>query len=70
MIELSQGFNGAIPRNEGLFYGLDSLALFVAVVVYVPFWPGRFIGRVFSRYDTVHNPGGEGFVMDPRPYRC
>ena len=42
-IELSQGFEGPIATNEGFFYGLDTLPLFVAVVVYCPFWPGRFI---------------------------
>jgi hypothetical protein len=25
-----------------LFYGLHTLPLFVAISVYVPFWPGRF----------------------------
>ncbi|KAH8117366.1 RTA1-like protein [Phellopilus nigrolimitatus] len=43
VIELSQGFQGAIATNEGDFYGLDTLPLFIAVAIYVPFWPGRFI---------------------------
>jgi len=43
VIELSQGFEGHISTIEPLFYGLDTLPLFVAVLVYVPFWPGRFI---------------------------
>lgn len=42
-VELSQGFEGAIATNEGFFYGLDTLPLWIAVVVYCPFWPGRFI---------------------------
>ncbi|CAL1712149.1 unnamed protein product [Somion occarium] len=42
-IELSQGYLGSLSTTEGFFYGLDTLPLFVAVVVYVPFWPGRFI---------------------------
>ena len=32
-----------MSRSEGLFYGLDTLPLFIATSVYVPFWPGRFI---------------------------
>jgi len=48
VVELSQGFQGPIAENEGLFYGLDTLPLFIAVVVYVPFWPGRFIPRTSS----------------------
>ncbi|KAA1466425.1 RTA1-domain-containing protein [Dentipellis sp. KUC8613] len=41
--EMSQGFRGALATNEALFYGLDTLPLFLAVVIYLPFWPGRFI---------------------------
>ncbi|KAH9977784.1 RTA1-like protein [Lactifluus volemus] len=43
VVELSQGFRGPIAQNEALFYGLDTLPLFIAISVYVPFWPGRFI---------------------------
>lgn len=45
IVELSQGFLGPIAQNEALFYALDTLPLFVAIAVYVPFWPGRFILR-------------------------
>jgi len=45
VVELSQGFFGPIAQNEGLFYALDTLPLFIAIFVYVPFWPGRFITR-------------------------
>ncbi|KAF9535202.1 RTA1 like protein-domain-containing protein [Crepidotus variabilis] len=41
--ELSEGFGGPLTRNEALFYTLDTLPLFVAIAVYIPFWPGRFI---------------------------
>ncbi|THH19869.1 hypothetical protein EW146_g1399 [Bondarzewia mesenterica] len=51
-IELSQGFEGPIATNEGNFYGLDTLPLFIAVVVYCPFWPGRFIPP-FSKSATI-----------------
>jgi hypothetical protein len=55
VVELSQGFQGPIAQNEVLFYALDTLPLFIAILVYVPFWPGRFITRepaVVSR-DTI-----------------
>lgn len=45
-IELSQGFEGRLATMEAFFYGLDMLPLFIAVAVYVPFWPGRLIPRV------------------------
>jgi hypothetical protein len=41
--ELSQGFNGPLTTSEPFFYGLDTLPLFIAIAVYIPFWPGRFI---------------------------
>ena len=62
MLELSQGFNGAIASNEGLFYGLDTLPLFIAIVVYIPFWPGRFINtRAAPQEGAI-----EGVVMGER----
>ncbi|KAF5344104.1 hypothetical protein D9758_008893 [Tetrapyrgos nigripes] len=42
-VELSEGFQGHLATSEAFFYGLDTLPLFIAIVVYVPFWPGRFI---------------------------
>jgi len=42
-IELGQGFHGHLGTTEAFFYGLDTLPLFLAIVVFVPFWPGRFI---------------------------
>ncbi|GJJ07559.1 hypothetical protein Clacol_001761 [Clathrus columnatus] len=42
-VELSQGFQGPLAVSEGFFYGLDTYPLFVAVAVYLPFWPGEFI---------------------------
>ena len=44
-IELSEGFRGHLATTESLFYGLDTYPLFVAVAIYVPFWPGRFIAN-------------------------
>lgn len=42
-MELSQGFDGRLATSEGFFYGLDSYPLFLAICVYIPFWPGQFI---------------------------
>ncbi|KAF8913953.1 RTA1-like protein [Gymnopilus junonius] len=41
--ELSEGFDGPLTTSQGLFYGVDTLPLFVAIAIYIPFWPGRFI---------------------------
>lgn len=42
-VELSQGYVGPLATNEATFYGLDTLPLFIAVAVYMFFWPGRFL---------------------------
>jgi len=42
-VELSQGYIGHLATTESYFYALDTLPLFIAITVYVPFWPGRFI---------------------------
>ncbi|KAG1768151.1 RTA1 like protein-domain-containing protein [Suillus occidentalis] len=41
--EIAQGFHGSLGSSESAFYLGDTLPLFVAIVIYVPFWPGRFI---------------------------
>ncbi|KAG6809079.1 hypothetical protein H0H92_001687, partial [Tricholoma furcatifolium] len=43
VIELSQGYQGHLATTEAYFYGLDTLPLFIAISIYTPFWPGRFI---------------------------
>jgi len=62
VVELSQGFFGPIAQNEGLFYALDTLPLFIAIFVYVPFWPGRFI----QREPAVVSRGTTGAILKPR----
>ncbi|KAI0699452.1 RTA1-domain-containing protein [Cytidiella melzeri] len=44
-VELSQGFGGFLSRQEVFFYTLDFVPLIVALLAYIPFWPGRFIPR-------------------------
>ncbi|KAF8076468.1 RTA1-like protein [Lyophyllum atratum] len=48
VIELSEGYQGHLATTEAFFYGLDTLPLFIAIVVYTPFWPGRFINKNIS----------------------
>ncbi|KAF8960755.1 RTA1-like protein [Flammula alnicola] len=52
VVELTQGFQGQLATSEPLFYGLDSLPLFIAIAVYIPFWPGRFIAPTTQRSET------------------
>lgn len=42
-IELSEGFDGFLTRTEVYFYALDFVPLIVALAIYLPFWPGRFV---------------------------
>jgi len=53
VVELSEGFGGPLTRSEPLFYGLDTLPLFVAIAVFIPFWPGRFINDADKSHDSV-----------------
>ena len=46
MTELSQGYHGHLATTEAFFYALDSLPLFIAIVVYVPFWPARMLPEI------------------------
>jgi len=43
LIELAQGHNGYLLTHEIYFYLLDTLPLFIAITVYVPFWPAKYI---------------------------
>jgi hypothetical protein len=54
--ELSEGFQGPLTTSQAFFYGLDTLPLFVAISVYIPFWPGRFINGNNSEVLTQENP--------------
>ncbi|KAH8091067.1 RTA1-like protein [Cristinia sonorae] len=42
-VELSQGYHGTLATSETFFYALDTLPLFVAITIFLPFWPGRYI---------------------------
>ncbi|KAG1783274.1 RTA-like protein [Suillus placidus] len=43
VVEASQGFRGNLSTSETAFYLGDTIPICLAIVVYVPFWPGRFI---------------------------
>ncbi|KIY49274.1 RTA1-domain-containing protein [Fistulina hepatica ATCC 64428] len=51
-VELSQGYHGYLATTERYFYGLDTLPLFIAIAVYLPFWPGRFISPMCDDRST------------------
>ncbi|KJA30219.1 hypothetical protein HYPSUDRAFT_125712 [Hypholoma sublateritium FD-334 SS-4] len=57
VVELSEGFQGPLTRSEPFFYGLDTLPLFIAISVYIPFWPGRFIPGSTAATDSVKSRG-------------
>ena len=68
-MELSQGFKGAIARDEGLFYGLDTLPLFIAVVIYIGFWPGRFISpQALAESNAAEIKDGEHTPRNATPH--
>ncbi|KAG2156118.1 RTA1-like protein [Suillus clintonianus] len=53
--EAAQGFHGSLGSSEAAFYLGDTLPLCVAIVIYVPFWPGRFItSRLAPSYVNVN----------------
>ncbi|KAG2141758.1 RTA1-like protein [Suillus bovinus] len=43
VVEASQGFRGNLSTSETAFYLGDTIPICLAIIVYVPFWPGRFI---------------------------
>lgn len=58
VVELSEGFQGRLATSEAFFYGLDTLPLFVAISIYIPFWPGRFIKK------NNNDKGTNGVVVE------
>ncbi|KAI0763258.1 RTA1 like protein-domain-containing protein [Irpex lacteus] len=44
-IELSQGYTGHLTTTEWYFWVFDFVPLYLALSVYIPFWPGFFINR-------------------------
>lgn len=69
-IELSEGFDGYLTRTEVFFFVLDFVPLLVALICYLPFWPGRFIPKELSIMDrspseeTPRQPSTDGTLQD------
>lgn len=61
VVELSEGFQGSLTTSQPLFYGLDTLPLFVAIVIYIPFWPGRFVRQSMSQNGGEDNTTNQDF---------
>ncbi|KAG2141757.1 RTA1-like protein [Suillus bovinus] len=54
--EIAQGFHGSLASSETAFYLGDTLPIFVAILIYVPFWPGMFItARLAPSVDDLQN---------------
>ncbi|KAI0789772.1 RTA1 like protein-domain-containing protein [Abortiporus biennis] len=69
IIEASQGPRGKFAITESLFYGLDTLPLFIAIVVFTPFWPGRYIPNKLAEedYENVQvNSFGTVQILDAK----
>ncbi|KAF7355478.1 RTA1-domain-containing protein [Mycena sanguinolenta] len=66
--ELSQGFEGYLATTERFFYGLDTLPLFIAISIYVFFWPGRIIGN--GTPPTATSPVKESVDSIPAPEKA
>ncbi|GMK56862.1 hypothetical protein CspeluHIS016_0307020 [Cutaneotrichosporon spelunceum] len=45
VIEFSQGYSGYLRTTEWCYYTLDTLPLFLAIVVWAVVWPPRILGR-------------------------
>ncbi|KAF8531641.1 hypothetical protein JB92DRAFT_3104855 [Gautieria morchelliformis] len=59
-VELSQVFQGPLAVSEGLFYGVDTFPLLLAIMVYVPFWPGQLINEESALVFAVPKEDKEG----------
>ena len=70
-VELSEGFDGYLTRTEIFFFVLDFVPLLVALVCYIPFWPGRFIPNDLKMRDTPamedapRQPSTDGTIQSP-----
>ncbi|KAF9781165.1 RTA1 like protein-domain-containing protein [Thelephora terrestris] len=54
--EFAQGRGGYLLTHEVLLYLLDVLPLVLAITVYVPFWPARYLG--YHRKESLEMNGG------------
>lgn len=70
-IELSEGFDGFLTRTEVYFFALDFVPLIVALVCYIPFWPGRFIPNnvtwITRPEESPRQPSTDGTLQERSP---
>ncbi|EKM59872.1 uncharacterized protein PHACADRAFT_250650 [Phanerochaete carnosa HHB-10118-sp] len=67
-IELSEGFDGFLTRTEVYFFALDFVPLVLALVCYIPFWPGRFIPANAALPEaSPRQPSTDGTLPDKTP---
>lgn len=65
--ELSQGFRGHLATTESVFYGLDTYPLFLAIVVYVPFWPARILGDAGQTLESKEAASDGSVALEQSP---
>ncbi|KAF7789480.1 hypothetical protein EIP86_000426 [Pleurotus ostreatoroseus] len=78
MVIAEYSYQGHLTTTEKYFYLLDLLPLLVALVIYIPFWPGRYIPNTLpipNAEDDGINAGeklGEGTLteLEGRPSKA
>ncbi|EPQ56237.1 RTA1 like protein [Gloeophyllum trabeum ATCC 11539] len=50
IVEFAQGYDGYLVTHEVYFYCLDALPLLIAISVYIPFWPSKYLSRASADY--------------------
>ncbi|OJA18999.1 hypothetical protein AZE42_00341 [Rhizopogon vesiculosus] len=67
VVEIAQGAGGSLAASETAFYVGDTLPLCVAIFVFVPFWPGRFVPNKRASFDSNKLQGGLELSGSPSP---
>ncbi|KAG1867134.1 RTA1 like protein-domain-containing protein [Suillus tomentosus] len=62
VVEASQGFRGNLSTSETAFYLGDTIPICLAILVYVAFWPGRFINNSSHPSSSVTLEQGAGIA--------
>jgi len=52
-IEFAQGHGGFLITHEVYFYLFDALPLLLAIIIYVPFWPGKYVEEKVVQMDSI-----------------
>jgi len=62
VVEFAEGYGGYLLTHEVFLYTLDTLPLLLAIVVYIPFWPAKYM----EHSDVKHAESLE-MSTGPRP---